>query len=76
MNFGMLPTITYILIYDYLQTKYLYLRKFPTCVQNVYCSREIILKPFFLSKAGKDSSSHYENSKGNQTQREIYPFLS
>ena len=74
MNFGMLPTVTYILIYVYPQTKYLYLRKFRTCVRNIYYSHEIILKPFFLSKAGKDSSSASENS--NQIQGEIYPFLS
>lgn len=76
MNFGTLPIITYILIYVYLQTKYLYLRKFPTCMQNIHYSREIILKSVFLSKTGKDSSSTSENSNSSQTQGETYPFLS
>lgn len=71
----MLPIIIYISIYVYLQTKYLYLRKFPTRVWNFYYSREITLKPFFLSKAEKDSSSTSENSKNSQT-REIHSFLS
>lgn len=75
MNFVMLPTITYICMYVYSQTKYLCSRKLPTCVWNVYDSREIYPEAFLLSKEGKGSPRTSENSRNSQNQGQIYPFL-